>query len=206
MIETMDNTLPSVSAVQRRSSRGSLGFTLIELLVVVALFGVIVAIGIPVLQRARIRAHMLEQVRTLKQAAALGRINAIRSGQQVVLGMPTGDGVTIRLWEDTNPNEAYDNGERIFHDWTLPLNIKVKADASRALRTLTGGGKGIVFRPDGVVEASSTGDDTGWGAVILEDKPGNEIRMSFAGGTGTDIVEVKEPLGNWTQELKYWRL
>jgi len=206
MIKTMDNTLPSVSVVRRRSSRGSRGFTLIELLVVVALFGVIVAIGIPILQRARIRAHMLEQVRTLKQAAALGRINAIRSGQQVVLGMPTGDGVTVRLWQDTDGDEAYDTNERIFHDWTLPLDIKIEADSSRALRSLSGGGKGIVFRPDGVVEASSTGDDTGWGAVILKDKVGNEMRLSFAGGTGTVIVEMKDPLGNWTQELKYWRL
>ncbi len=205
MIEMMDKNLPCVSANGRPVFRGSRGFTLIELLIVISLFGIVLAIGIPNLRRARIRANMLEQVRTIKQAAALGRINAIRSGSRLILAMPTGDGVTIRLWADTNNNEAYDAGERIFHDWTLPTKIKVKEDSSRALRTLTGGGKGIVFRQDGVVEASSTGDDTGWGAVILEDLHGNELRMSFAGGTGTVVVEMKDPSGAWTTDLKYWR-
>ncbi len=211
MIETMDKTLPHVSVSDGRPSgrRTSRGFTLIELLIVLALIGIVVAIGIPNMRRARIRANMLEQVRTLKQAAALGRINAIRSGSTVILGMPTGDGVTIRLWADTlpatGPDEKFTPGERIFHDWTLPEKIKLKADTSRALRALSGGGKGIVFRRDGVVEASSTGDDTGWGAVILEDIYGNELRISFAGGTGTVAVEMKDPSGNWTTDLKYWR-
>ncbi|NOZ95222.1 MAG: type II secretion system protein [Acidobacteria bacterium] len=203
----MDRTLPRVSDDRPSGWRTSRGFTLIELLIVLALIGIVVAIGIPNLRRARIRANMLEQVRTLKQAAALGRINAIRFGSTVILGMPTGDGVTIRLWANTssNNNEAYDAGERILHDWVLPRDIKVMADTSRALRPLNGDGKGIVFRRDGVVEASSTKDDTGWGAVILKDTRGNELRISFAGGTGTVVVEMKDPSGNWTTDLRYWR-
>lgn len=208
MIETMDRTLPHVSDDRPSGWRTSRGFTLIELLIVLALIGIVVAIAIPNLRRARVRANMLEQVRTLKQAAALGRINAIRFGDTVILGMPTGNGVTIRLWVNSNSNnanEAYDAGERILHDWTLPTDIKVTADTSRALRPLNGDGKGIVFRRDGIVEASSTGDDTGWGAVILKDTRGNELRMSFAGGTGTVVVEMKDRSGNWTTDLRFWR-
>jgi len=208
MIETMEKTLPVTSAREGAPSGASRGFTLIEILIVVALLAIFAVVAIPNVRRARIRAHMLEQVRTLKQAAALGRINAIRSGRQLVLGMPTGDGVTIRLWADANSNEAYDAGERVFHDWVLPSDIEVKADTSRALRSLDGGGKGIVFRADGVVEASSSKDDTGWGAVILEDSFGNDVRVSFAGGTGTVIVEMKSSSGTsgtWSTELKEWR-
>lgn len=204
----MDRTLPHVSDDRPSGWRTSRGFTLIELLIVLALIGIVVAIAIPNLRRARVRANMLEQVRTLKQAAALGRINAIRFGDTVILGMPTGNGVTIRLWVNSNSNnanEAYDAGERILHDWTLPTDIKVTADTSRALRPLNGDGKGIVFRRDGIVEASSTGDDTGWGAVILKDTRGNELRMSFAGGTGTVVVEMKDRSGNWTTDLRFWR-
>jgi len=51
----------------------------------------------------------------------------------------------------------------------------------------------------------STAGDVGWGAVILEDVYGNDVRMSFAGGTGTVVVEMKAPSGNWTTEMKYWR-
>lgn len=204
MIGMMDQVLPLVSDDSGPDSRVSRGFTLIELLIVVSLIGIVLAIGIPNLRRARIRANMLEQVRTIKQAAALGRINAIRSGGSVILAMPTGDGVTIRLWADTTANEAYDSGERIFQDWVLPAKVKVKADSTRPLRTLSGGGKGILFRRDGVVEASTSGD-TGWGAVILEDPHGNELRLSFAGGTGTVVVEMKNPSGAWTTDLKYWR-
>lgn len=204
MIGMMDQVVPLVSEDSGPDSRVSRGFTLIELLIVVSLIGIVLAIGIPNLRRARIRANMLEQVRTIKQAAALGRINAIRSGGSVILAMPTGDGVTIRLWADTTANEAYDSGERIFQDWVLPAKVKVKADGTRPLRTLSGGGKGILFRRDGVVEASTSGD-TGWGAVILEDPHGNELRLSFAGGTGTVVVEMKNPSGAWTTDLKYWR-
>ena len=206
----MEKSTSGTSAWERPRGNGSRGFTLIEILIVVALLAIFVVIAIPNVRRARIRAHMLAQVRTLQQAAAIGKINAIKTGTTLILGIRTGHGATLRLWGDTlpttpGPNEKFDAGEKIYHDWVLPSDIEVKADPTRALRVLAGGGKGIVFRSDGVVEASSTGDDTGWGAVILKDRHGNQVRLSIAGGTGTVVVQMKNPSGQWTNKLKYWR-
>jgi len=200
----MDTNLQptEIGCAPRRA--GVRGFTLIEILVVVALVGIILVIAIPNMRRARVRAHMLEQVRSIRQGVALGRINAIRAGSTVVLGLDAGTGTLFRLWQDTNGNEAFDSGERIVWERYLAGDITIAEDSDRQLRSLTGGGKGVVFRRDGVVEASVTGD-TGYGAVTLTDRNSNTVRISVASGTGTVVVEMPDGSGGWTTDLKYWR-
>ena len=63
----------------KRRSRQT-GYTLVEALVVVAIIGIITVVSIPSLRRARMRASMLDVVRTFEQAAAVSRINAIKRG------------------------------------------------------------------------------------------------------------------------------
>lgn len=182
------------------------GFTLVEALVVVALLGIILAVAIPNLRRARVRAHMLEQVNSLRQATAIGRMNAIKSGTQVILGVPMGNGVTLTEWFDDNGNETLDAGEKVISRWRLPDDIVVSeaTEADHRLRDASGN-KVVRFRRDGVVESNVSGGDTGLGALVLTDRPGNQIRITIAGGTGTTIVEMKNDSGGWSRDTRYWR-
>jgi prepilin-type N-terminal cleavage/methylation domain-containing protein len=187
------------------------GFTLMEALVVVAILGIVLAVAIPNMQRARVRAHMLEQVRSLKQAAALGRIYAIRNGSTVVLGVPEGSGVTVTMWVDNGATPlVYDDGEMVLERWRIADDVSLAeaTDATRRLRPLSAGAKGIVFRADGVVESNVTPPhDSGYGAVELTGPFGNDLRISVLGGPGTTVVEMKDASasGGWTTDMKYWR-
>ncbi len=201
---TMDTSLQGTYAGGAARRGMQRGYTLIEILVVVALIGIILVIAIPNMRRARVRAHMLEQVRSLRQGVALGRINAIRAGTPVVLGLAAGTGTVFRLWEDPNGNEAYDSGERIVWERHLAGDITIAEDTTRGLRTLTDGSKGVVFRRDGVVLASAAGD-AGYGAVTLTDRNSNVVRISIASGTGTVVVEMPDGSGGWTTDMKHWR-
>jgi len=200
----------SQRAVDRAERVGARGFTFIESIVVVAIIGLMVAVGLPNFQRARVRAEMYSRIKIVRQGVAIARITAIRRGLQVVVATSgTGKGVHLVAGIDQNADEDL-AGEEIFGDWPFEgKDISVADDASDPLRTVKIDGvatSGLVIRPDGIVWAGAASDGTGTGALLLSDPADNEIKVTVHSGTGIVGEEMKIPgTSSWSKDLKYWR-
>jgi len=184
------------------SRRRERGVTLIEVLVVMALIGIIMLIAMPNLRRSRIRAELISQMKLVRQGAAVARINAIKSGSQTVLTTAT---VNTRpglvAWVDTNANTAQDNNELELGRWMFRDHTTVTADNS--LASVSGGKRGVIFLPNGLTTASTSGT---FGLFFVSDHLGNAFEITVRNGTGTVEERMRDFSDAYQPEpFKYWR-
>ena len=203
---------------QRRSRQA--GYTLVEALVVVAIIGIITVVAIPSLRRARMRASMLDVVRTFEQAAAVSRINAIKRGNNVCLrvlsdGNPQQLGA-FRAWIDANANEIEDAGDELIGNWQI-RNIDewtFEDSTAHPMYVLNAGGggteRGIVYLPNGMARTqAATQPGIGQGAfeyfVWYDARKWNTFELSIFGGAGTVQVGMENPAtGVFQSNFAYW--
>ena len=204
----------------RRRPRQS-GYTLIEALVVLAIIGIVAAISIPSLRRARMRAAMLEVVRTFEQASAVSRITAIKRGNNVCLRI-LADGsrqhlTNFRAWIDANGNEVEDAGDELINEWRIRNASEWSFEESPNPRLMnvfnSGGGgtaRGIVYQPNGMALSAVAGQaGVGEGAfeffVWYDARKWNTFRISVYGGAGTVQVQMFNPAnGQYDSNFAYW--
>jgi len=184
---------------------GERGFTFMEALVVLGLATVLMVITIPNLQRSRVRAAMLAEVKTVRQAVAIARINAIKNQQQVVVVTDAGNSVVVGI--DANEDENITGSEMVLGRWPIAEVITVTNDTTnflRPVRYLSVNHRGLVVRPTGIVLADASNDGTGSGALLLTDARDNIVRITVTSGVGT-ITEAMKVGASWYPGLDYWK-
>jgi prepilin-type N-terminal cleavage/methylation domain-containing protein len=209
--------------VARRPCRRAAGFTLIEALVVMAIIGIVAAVSIPSLQRARIRASMLDVVRTVEQAVAVSRITAIKRGQNVCLRfLDDGDRqqlTSFHAWIDTNANEVEDSGEETLGPWQIrrasEWSFEDVGDAFLPMYVLNKGAggddRGLVFLPSGMAITSDTTRQEGVGQgafdyfIWQDGRRWNIFRITVFGGAGTVQARMWNPSSSsWDSNFAHW--
>jgi len=208
--------------MKRRRDGRQAGYTLVEALIVVGLIGIIVTASIPSLQRSRMRARMLEVVRTFQQAAAVSRINAIKRGNNVCLRiLPDGSRqhlTEFRAWIDANANEIEDAGDELVGEWQIQSagewSFEESADSEKQMYVLNaaGGGtaRGYVFLPNGMARVeAATQVGIGEGAfeyfIWYDARKWNTFEMSVFGGAGTVRTLMWDPSASaYDTNLAHW--
>jgi Tfp pilus assembly protein FimT len=180
------------------------------MLVVVAIIGMILAISIPTLRRSLVRAELLGEVKMLRAAVSVARINAIKQSRTVVLRILLDDaaqnGGLVHAWIDEDDDGVADAGEEDIGRWRMNDDITLSPDAGFQLRGLSGTELGVVFLPSGAAIANTSGTVVGAGAVVVSDFASNRIRISVQGGSGTVVQEMWDfENSQWSEQIRFWR-
>lgn len=211
MLELMN--YPDSAPLTERVRRLERGFTLHEILVVIMIIAMLVVIGYPILWRSRVRANLLGEVQMLQQATTVARINAVKYSRRVAMKIlddnATQEGGLITAWVDDNADGLQTSGEQEVGRWLLRDGYFLAPDAGNVFLKLAGSAsaRGVVFLPNGTTIANAAGSiGVGQGAVLVQDKHLNRIRLMIRGGSGTVTRQMWNPYDSqWSDEIRFWR-
>jgi type IV fimbrial biogenesis protein FimT len=123
------------------------GFTLIELMIVLALLGVLSAVAIPNFSEMMANNRIRTNTNTFIGAFSYARSEAVGRGSSVRVSSLSGTGAWdsgLRVWQDTDGDNAYDAGEEL---------RQISAFTSN---TITATLSDFEFSPTGQVDNSDT--------------------------------------------------
>jgi Tfp pilus assembly protein FimT len=190
------------------------------MMVVLAVITLIVGVTIPNLRRSAVRAELIGEVKKIRQALAVARINALKNTRRVGVQLLPDDqeefytNVTPFAWVDENVNDTFDNGEEVIGSWRVAdlINLGVDTSSKKGPGELHRFGPGsptpmgVVFLPNGTAIASGNNIGVGEAALVISDKYDNRIRLTIQGGAGTVVEEMWDYYEeDWSENFRYWR-